>query len=34
MEARVKTSIDEAVQFAEASPVPELAELYRHVYVE
>jgi pyruvate dehydrogenase E1 component alpha subunit len=33
IEARVKTSIDDAVQFAEASPLPEVAELYRHVYV-
>jgi TPP-dependent pyruvate/acetoin dehydrogenase alpha subunit len=34
IEERVKASIDEAVLFAEASPLPELAELYRHVYVE
>jgi acetoin:2,6-dichlorophenolindophenol oxidoreductase subunit alpha len=33
VEARVKASIDDAVRFAESSPLPELAELYRHVYV-
>jgi len=33
IEARVKASIDEAVQFAETSPLPEPDELYRHVYV-
>jgi TPP-dependent pyruvate/acetoin dehydrogenase alpha subunit len=33
IEERVKASIDEAVTFAETSPVPELSELYRHVYV-
>jgi acetoin:2,6-dichlorophenolindophenol oxidoreductase subunit alpha len=34
VEERISTLIDEAVQFAEVSPVPELAELYRHVYVD
>jgi pyruvate dehydrogenase E1 component alpha subunit len=33
IEARVKASIDDAVRFAESSPLPELVELYRHVYV-
>jgi pyruvate dehydrogenase E1 component alpha subunit len=32
--AGVKTLLDEAVAFAEKSPVPEADELYRHVYVE
>ena len=34
IEERVLTLIDEAVQFAEVSPLPEPAELYRHVYVD
>lgn len=34
IEKRVLTLIDEAVQFAEDSPLPEPAELYRHVYVD
>ena len=34
IEGRVKASIDEAVKFAEDSPLPDVAELYRHVYVE
>ena len=33
IEGRVKSSIDEAVTFAEDSPTPDVAELYRHVYV-
>jgi TPP-dependent pyruvate/acetoin dehydrogenase alpha subunit len=33
IEGRVKSSIDEAVTFAENSPLPDGAELYRHVYV-
>jgi pyruvate dehydrogenase E1 component alpha subunit len=33
IEERVKSSIDEAVKFAEGSPLPDAAELYRHVYV-
>jgi pyruvate dehydrogenase E1 component alpha subunit len=33
IEEHVKASIDEAVTFAETSPLPDLAELYRHVYV-
>jgi pyruvate dehydrogenase E1 component alpha subunit len=34
IDARVKALLDEAVEFAEKSPVPEAEELYRHVYVE
>lgn len=34
IEERIKSSIDDAVRFAEASPLPEPAELYRHVYVD
>ena len=34
IEERVLALIDEAVQFAEVSPLPEPAELYRHVYVD
>ena len=34
IEEQVKASIDEAVTFAETSPLPDLAELHRHVYVE
>jgi TPP-dependent pyruvate/acetoin dehydrogenase alpha subunit len=33
-ETRNRAAIDEAVSFAEQSYTPELAELYRHVYVE
>ncbi len=34
LDAGVEALIDEAVAFAENSPLPEPAELYRHVYVE
>jgi TPP-dependent pyruvate/acetoin dehydrogenase alpha subunit len=34
IDARVKALLDEAVEFAEKSPLPEQGELYRHVYVE
>ncbi|WP_276089407.1 pyruvate dehydrogenase (acetyl-transferring) E1 component subunit alpha [Pedobacter sp. JY14-1] len=34
IEAKVKTLVDEAVKFAEESPWPDPAELYRDVYVQ
>ncbi len=34
IDARNRAAVDEAVDFAEASPVPEVDELYTHVYVE
>lgn len=34
IEAEAEAALDEAVAFAEESPLPEPAELYRHVYVE
>jgi hypothetical protein len=34
IERRCRTAIDEAVAFADESPLPELAELYDHVYVD
>lgn len=34
LDSRIQLQLDEAVEFAEKSPLPELDELYRHVYVE
>src|SRR5262249_1449723 len=34
LNARIARLLDEAVEFAEKSPLPDRAELYRHVYVE
>ena len=34
MEAKVKTIVDESVQFAEESPYPEAHELYEDVYMQ
>ena len=34
VDAGVKALLDDAVEFAEKSPVPEASELYSHVYVE
>lgn len=34
MKLEIGTVIEEAVAFAESSPLPDAAELYRHVYVE
>ena len=34
LETRSRAHIDEAVRFAESSPLPGLDELYTHVYVE
>jgi pyruvate dehydrogenase E1 component alpha subunit len=33
-EAQVKTEVDDAVQFAEESPLPDLEELYRDIYMQ
>ena len=34
VDAGVKALLDDAVEFAEKSPLPEASELYSHVYVE
>ena len=34
LEAEVEDIVNEAVRYAEESPVPQLEELYRHVYKE
>jgi len=34
MAARVKATVEESVQFAEESPMPEASELYKDIYVE
>jgi TPP-dependent pyruvate/acetoin dehydrogenase alpha subunit len=34
VETQVRVFIDDAVTFADSSPLPEAAELYRDVYVE
>jgi TPP-dependent pyruvate/acetoin dehydrogenase alpha subunit len=33
-DGRSRELVDEAVRFAEASPLPDLADLYTHVYVD
>jgi pyruvate dehydrogenase E1 component alpha subunit len=34
LDARAKELVDEAVRFAESSPLPDLSDLYTHVYVD